>query len=394
MRGHIRARGKDKNHWQICLYRGQRQGRSVYDYQTFEGTRKDAERELARLVNDKHQGAYVAPSRQRVDEFLREWLVYIEPFTQLRTSERYREIVEKHLIPAFGQHRLDRLKSEHVHAYIARALKTGRLDGRGGLSETTVRHHVRVLHEALEYAISMDKLGRNPVNRNKVRLPHAPPREMQTLTAAEVLRLLDVIRRSRTSLFMPVLLAATTGLRRGEVLGLRWGDVDLDAGRITVQQTVQKTKTAGLVVKAPKTVKSRRTVDLMPLTIEALRRHQQEQAHERKVIGLRPDRSALVCADADGSPLDPDYVTQAFAALVKRTPNMPRVRYHDLRHGFATMLLGEGVPAKIVSEALGHSKTGITQDLYSHVTPGMQKEAARKLGDAFERAASPKTGRG
>lgn len=391
MRGHIRLR--ESGSWQIAIYRGVEGGKRKYDYYLVEGTKKDAEAKLASLVNDKHRGAYVKPSKETLAKFLAGWLEVIATETAVRTHERYSEIVNKHLVPAFGTCRLETLTPDMVQQYKVRALKTGRLDGKGGLSPQTVTHHLRVLHAALEYAVAQDKLARNPADSKRVKAPTVPPRDMQTLDAEDALQLLEAARREAPKLYVPVLLAITAGLRRGEIMGLRWSDIDLDAGMLAVQQTVQETRTQGLVFKSTKTRGSRRTVELLPMTISALRQHQERQARDRKVIGLRPDRSALVCSEADSTPIRPLYVTQAFAKLVRRTAGLPWIRFHDLRHGYASLMLKLGVQPKVVSEALGHSKIGITMDLYSHVGPTMQKEAARRLQEEFERAASRKTNR-
>jgi integrase len=174
-----------------------------------------------------------------------------------------------------------------------------------------------------------------------------------------------------------VILAVTTGLRRGELLGLRWQDVDLDGGKLAVRQSLEQTR-AGLAFKQPKTQKGRRTVTLPPMTLEALRRHKAEQARERLLLGPAYADHGLVLAQADGRPLNPDEVTRAFKRLVKKV-GIRSLSLHKLRHTHATLLLGANVHPKVVSERLGHATVGITLDTYSHVLPNLQEEAARKI---------------
>lgn len=391
MRGTIRQTGPDS--YKLIIYRGMEDGKRKYDYHRVRGSRRDAEKELARLVNAKHRGDYVRPSKQTVAGLLREWLVLQEAEKALRTYEGYTSICEQRLIPALGSIQLDKLTPSHIESYKAKALKSGRRDGKGGLSPQTVVHHLRALHTALEYAVRMDKLARNPCDR--VQAPQVDHQDMQTLGASDMLRMLAELQTRKPKLYIPTLLAATTGLRLGEVLGLRWTDVDQEAGTVTVQQTLQRTKTKGLAFKPPKTRKSRRTVPLPRMTVEALQNYWLQLCKERMRCGLgKPPRLSLVCCEVDGSPLDPNYVSKQFGEVLKRIPDMPRVRFHDLRHGMATLMLKAGTQLKVVSDVLGHSKTGITGDLYSHVDADMKREATRRIDEMLQRAASDKPSQG
>jgi integrase len=185
---------------------------------------------------------------------------------------------------------------------------------------------------------------------------------------------------------MPVMLAVTTGLRRGELLGLRWSNVDLATGTITVVQSLEQTKD-GLRFKSPKTHRSRRSIALPTITVEALRSHRAKQAEERLALGPAYDDHDLVCPRPGGSPWPPDVFSTTFAAMLRRS-NLKPIRFHDLRHSHATHLLKAGIHPKVVSERLGHSKVGITLDTYSHVLPGIQEEAIRRLDLLLERAIS------
>ena len=234
----------------------------------------------------------------------------------------------------------------------------------------------------MAHAVLQDRIGRNPADR--VKPPKVVRPQMKALDAGELSRLLEAAKGTR--LHMAIVLAATAGLRRGEVTALRWQDVDLQAGTLVVRQALEKTHATGLKFKPTKTEKAR-VVSLLPLTVDALRDRRLEQARQRKLVGLALRNEDLVCSEPDGSPLDPDVVTKGFQYLCTRLPGLPRIRFHDLRHTYASLLLHLGVPVKDVSELLGHSTATLTLNTYGHVLPGARQEAARRLQAAIEEAA-------
>jgi integrase len=205
---------------------------------------------------------------------------------------------------------------------------------------------------------------------------------MSTLTAEQAARLLDAIRRSRV--YWPVLIALATGMRRSEILALRWRNVDLDGGCLRIVESLEQTK-LGMRFKAPKSEKAR-AVTLPSFAIEELRRLKREQAEELLRLGVRLDGNTLLCARADGEPMQPRSLTHEFTVLIARLKDLPRVRFHDLRHSHATQLLLAGVHPKVAQERLGHSSISVTLDLYSHVMPTMQEDAAAKIDTAFRDA--------
>ena len=225
-------------------------------------------------------------------------------------------------------------------------------------------HFHRLLHKALAQAVKWQLLVRNPLDA--VEPPRAERREMRALDENETATLLGLLGASR--LHMAVMLAVTTGLRRGEILGLRWSNVDLAKGTITVVQSLEQTK-EGLRFKSPKTHRSRRSLALPAIAIEALRSHRAKQARERLALGPAYDDHDLVCPRPGGAPWPPDMFSTTFAASVRRS-GMKLFRFHDLRHSHASQLLKAGVHPKVVSERLGHAGIGITLDTYSHVLPG------------------------
>ncbi len=358
-------------------------GKKKDKWQTFNGTLREAKTERGRLISEHKGGTYVEPSRLTVAEYLESWLVdQARQAVSVKTFERYAEIVRKHLIPALGTHRLTKLAPVHIKAYHGAALASGRLHpGKGenaarGLSAQTVKHHHRVLSQALRAAVLLQLLTRNACEA--VKPPRPVQREMKVLDQEATARLLRKVEH--LAIYIPVLLAVTTGMRRGEILALRWRDVDLDAGALSVRQTLEQTRTS-LAFKLPKTPRSRRTITLPTLTVEALRRHKVRQAEDWLSMGLGRDGLGLVCGLRDGSPRSPRELTKEFSRVMKRLGFA--LRFHDLRHTHISHLLVEGVHPKVASERAGHASVGITLDLYSHVLPGLQEDAANRIDAAL-----------
>lgn len=373
MRGHIHQRSAGT--WTIVLDIGRdANGKRHQKSQTVRGTKRDAQRELTSLLNALQTGAYVEPTKLTVGEYLRRWLDdYAKTTVSPKTYERYDEIARLHLIPGLGHHVLTKLQPLHIQSMYSAMLQHGRHDGRGGLSPRTVLHHHRVLRQALQQAIRWQLLVRNPADA--VEPPRPERREVRTLSDDDSIKLMEASAESR--LHVPIILASATGMRRGEILALRWKDVDLVTGKAAVRQSLEETK-AGLAFKQPKTQKGRRSLPLPRFAIEALRLHRKAQAAERLQLGGAYVDNGLVCPRPDGRPWAPCSFSAGFIAFARRA-GFGALRFHDLRHTHATQLLGLGVHPKIVSERLGHSTIGITLDTYSHVLPSMQQDAAEKI---------------
>ena len=397
MKGHIRRRGK--NAWAVKIDHGTDPvtGKRRTKWHSVKGergkppTRADAVRLRTKLLYELQEGSYVEPAKLTVAELLDKWLADAANAVRPKTHERYAEIVATHLKPALGQHALARLQPIHIQEAWSQAQAAGRRDGKGGLSAQTVKHHHRVLSQALKWAVRLRLLAQNPVEH--VDAPRPRRREMQILSPAEVAQVLAAV--DGTWLHMPILLAVTTGMRRGEILGLRWRDVDLDAGALSVRQMLEQTRgdAAGddgrrpsvLRFQEPKTARSRRRLDLPAMTVDALRGHKARQAERLLALGHRQTGDDLVIARQDGEPLHPDTLTKEFAGVVAGL-DVPRVRFHDLRHTHLSHLLLNGVHPKVASERAGHASVTITLDTYSHVLPGMQADAAKSI-DALLRTA-------
>jgi integrase len=333
-------------------------------------TKAEAQKALTESLSLYAKGEQVEPSKVTVAAYLRDWLELCRPRLKAGTWRSYHDIVEHRLVPQIGDERLAELRPAAIARCYAILRASGRTDGRGGLSETSLEHTHRTLHAALEHAAKSRLVGRN-VADDVVKPKRGRP-ELTTWSAEELAAFLAATASNRLHpLFFT---AATTAMRRGELLGLRWADVDLDAARASIRRS--RTSVGYEVVEdTPKSRRSVRTVDLDPQTVAVLRRWSTAQKAERLAWGAGWVDSALLFTREDGSGLHPDCVGDAFERAVKGSA-LPRIRLHDLRHTWATLALRAGVSPKIVSERLGHASVGFTLDTYAHAVPGWQAEAA------------------
>ena len=371
-RGTIQSRSPGSYRIRYSLGSDPVTGKRRWATATVRGTKKDAERELTRRLRTVDTGEHVDPSRMTVADWLKLWLASTQTEVSPKSHERYAEIVRCYLVPTLGTIGLQRLTPSDIQ----RAYNSF---GQRNPSPRTRRHIHRILKSALARAVEQQALARNPADALK-RLPKVERKPIAALTVEQSQRLLTTIRHTTT--YWPVMLALATGLRRGEILALRWKNVDLAAGAIRVVQSLEQTK-AGLRFKSTKSEKGR-GVALPSFAIAELCRYKQAQAQALLALGVRQSGDTLVCARVDGEPKQPASLTHEFTYLVGRIGrDFPRVRFHDLRHTHATQLLASGVHPKVVQERLGHSTIAVTMDIYSHVTPGMQSEAVAKLDLAF-----------
>lgn len=340
-------------------------------------TKKEVEDRYKRLLVDIEQGTVADPKRMTLGEYLKYWLeTYAQHKVTPRTYEGYAMVVDKHLIPALGSIPLARLQPEHLNNYYKQAVISGRKANKhneGRLSPTTVNQHHRILHKALASAVKSRKLARNVANDAEP--PSKEEKEMKILTPEQATTLLDNLRG--TYLYLPTFLALNTGMRRGEILGLRWRDVDLANAVISVRQTLKEVKKGKPHYGPPKTEKSKRQIEVDPLVIRELKRQKKEQTKARF---RNPDvwqENGLVNCLQNGEPVNPSTLSSVFHDAVKRLGL--EIRFHDLRHTAASFLLKAGVSPKVVQEMFGHNNIATTLGIYSHLLPGMQKQAARKL---------------
>jgi integrase len=381
--GHIRQRSPGS--WELRYSPGTdaATGKRRILTATVRGDRKAAERELRRLLRTLDDGSHVDPTRITLRAWFVQWLAAVQQEVSPKTHERYDELVTNHLIPALGALPLSKLTPSDIQNAYGKWAVGGRRDGKaGGLSPLTRRYIHVILRSGLARAVEQQLLARNPADAFKKRLPKVERKQMVTLTAEESERLLESIKDTR--IYWPVMLAFATGMRRGEVLALRWKNVDLDRGVLRVVQSLEQTRTE-LRFKDTKSSQNR-AITLPAFAVRELRRLKHEQAQELLSLGIRQTGETLACCRVDGEPLQPRSVTHQFDLLCKRIKDLPRVRFHDLRHSHATQLLADGVHPKVAQERLGHSTITTTMDLYSHVTETMQADAATRLDAAFQLA--------
>jgi integrase len=339
-------------------------------------TKRDARREEARLRHQTATGLDLEPTKITVADYLHRWLAAVRPNLAPATFLRYEGLLRHQVMPHIGFNRLSKLRPLHIQQLYARLRTAGRADGEGGLSARTLLHVHRVLSETLSRAVRWQIVPRNVCK--DVEAPHPRRAEMQALSPEEARRLLEAAQADNSVLGDAVIVGMHSGLRLGELLGLNWADVDFDQRRVTIRRTLQYLPRQGTVHREPKTVRGNRTVPLGATALSALRRLRRRQLEERLAVGPSYEDRGLVFTDPRGKSIPPYRLSQRFAGLVRRA-GLPPMRFHDLRHTHATLLLARGVHPKVVSERLGHASIAITLDVYSHVLPTQQEEAARDL---------------
>lgn len=291
------------------------------------------------------------------------------------TYESYRLHVESYLVPRIGGVKIQALKPDHLNKVYRELRKHGGRNGRS-LSDRTVELTHVTIRRALKDAQRWGYVNRNvgdAANRPRPRQRH----EIQAWTAQELGDFLAQVREHDERLYPLWLLMATTGVRRGEALGLRWQDVDLDKARISIRQTLLAVRYIPSFGQ-PKTKKGKRNISLDASTVTVLRSHRKAQAAERLAAGSAYEHLKLVFATEVGGALHPDRITRRFGRLVQKS-GLPRLTLHGLRHSHATIALEAGVHPKVVAERLGHSSVSLTLDVYSHAIPALQEEAAERV---------------
>jgi integrase len=381
--GHIRQRSPGS--WEIKYSVGGRE----YRYLTVRGTLRDAKAALREKLESLRLGTHVDPNRLTLAQWLEQWLATVRQEVSPKTHERYGELVRGYLIPALGPTLLAKLSPVQIQTAFNDWAIGGRRDGKpGGLAARTRHHLHRLLKTALARAVDDQVLARNPLRKGG---PKVERKAMTILTPEQAQALLGGLRHTRV--YWPTLLALATGMRRGEILALRWHCVDFDHRLVRVTESLEETRpTAGKATLRFKSTKSGRSrpVTLPRFAVEELMRHKREQAEQLLALGVRQTGETLVCPREDGAPMVPESLTHEFTRLVARIPALPRVTFQGLRHTHASHLLKAKEHPKVVQERLGHSTIAITMDLYSHLMDGMETGAAERIDEVFAGAKSGK----
>ncbi len=341
-------------------------------------TKKEAEAARTEILSRMQRGIYVEPSRITLNEYLDSWLDSIRASVRHSTHASYSAMLANHFRPRLGSRRVQSLTPADMNGLYADLLTAGRKDGTGGLSSRSVRYVHTIVRHALSDAVSWGVVARNVADlATPPRHRASASKEMQTWSAEEVSAFL--VHSSQDRLSAIWVLAVTTGMRRGELLGLKWKDIDFERSALSVRRSLVSVEYE-LAFSTPKTEKSRRVIALDTTTLGALAKHRRSQAAEKLAFGPGYEHSDLVFCQENGEPFHPDRLTKVFRAIVQQT-ELPVIRLHDLRHTHATLALQAGIHPKVVSERLGHSTVAMTLDTYSHTVPSMQSDAAERIAE-------------
>lgn len=347
-------------------------GKRKFVNKTIHGTRRDAERELRKLLTAKDTSQLLDPSNESLAKYLRRWLdSAAKAQLRKRTWLDYQALIRRYIEPELGHARLSRITPLEIQALYTSMQERG-------LSARTVRYTHAVLRSALNQAIKWRMLATNPATL--VALPKSQRRELSVLNREQANALLEAAETDRFHALWVLLL--TTGMRPGEALALRWAD--LADGRVTIHRTLVQRAGMGRVFENPKTAKSRRSVPLLPQALSALALHRKKQAAEKLLFGAEYEDQGLIFANQTGGSLDMARLSRKFRKLNERArlsdgAPLPRIRMYDLRHSHVTLMLAAGVNLKIVAERVGHSNINMTADVYAAVLPDMQQQATESL---------------
>jgi integrase len=376
MNGTVRQRNKGS--WEI-RYSPPADGSGSRKYlsETVRGTKAEAQVVLRDRIKAIETGSYVIKNKETVAEFMERWLAtYAATNTNLKTQQGYRGVIARHIVPALGSIKLQNLTARQIQSLYAEMQSR-----ETGTSSILATH--RVLKEALGHAVKWNTITRNVADG--VSPPRVERKTMPMWNVSDINHFLDATTGNH---FFPVYhLAVLTGLRRSEIFGLKWDAVDLAGATLRVVRTLQRITDHGLVEGQPKTDRSRRSIALSPAAVELLHGVRGTQMEHQLDYGVLWSNTGYVFTQLDGSPIDPDRISKEFPKLVK-AHGLPHLTFHGLRHAHATLALSAGINPKIVSERLGHSSIAVTMDIYSHVLPGMQEEAALAVERLLDRPAS------
>jgi integrase len=368
MRGHIQKRG---NSYRIAISIGKDPvtGKYRYRWETLTGNSKARDEQSTKLVYEAQQGIDIIPSKITLGEYMDRWMEFRKPDLGPRTAEVYEMNIRNHIKPCLGSVKLKDLKKQHIVSFYSNRIEAG-------LSACTVDHLRTLLHAALEQAVEWELVIRNVAH--KVKSPRVIRPEMQYWTQSELNHFIKAIGESEY--FALFHLDLFSGLRRSELLGLKWKDINFKNGEMSIVRALHHKKDGTNVYRPPKSEKGRRTITLTPDSKRVLQMHYR---HDKAVMAdLDTPFSSdtpVFCHQDTGEPLLPGSVSHAWSRLIDSVPGLKRIRLHDARHSHASILLAMGIHPKVVQERLGHYSMSFTMDVYSHVMPGLQQAAANSF---------------
>lgn len=387
MRGHIHKRertlqsGKKSTLWYVVVdIPRDPDGHRRQKWHGGYTTRMEAEAIRAAIINEINRGHYILPSKLTLAEFVHEsWLARLDVEMKHTSRDGYRGVMFNHVLPTLGHVSVQRLQTVQINNLLAKLQESGRVDGQGGLSAATVKTVRTVLTHALGHAYDAGLVGRNVAERAKTpRKPFRAIKDSQVWDAAQIRAFLQAVTGHRLEAAWRV--AALTGIRRGELLGLRWRDIDLDRGQIRIRRALVCTRD-GVIETTPKNGRER-AVELDAETVSSLREHQGRQTLDKDVWDELYLDDGFVFAQENGLPIYPSSLSEAIHRIAKEA-GLPHIRFHDLRHSHASIAVHAGVPITVVSERLGHSSPWFTWKQYGHLGDGVQAEAAETIARAI-----------
>lgn len=361
MKGSVKKHGKT---WRYRIYMGVIDGEKSYQSKSGFKTEREAQAAMRKVLTSLDTGTYVPSTSMTVGDFLEKWLEDKASVIRYGTLRKYRWLINRRIIPMLGKLPLQGLTPQHIQTLYAKLR-----NGDKPLSSRSILHTHRLLHEALDRALKWSLIARNPCDA--VETPKADRPQMQAWTPEQARHFLSVAHSNRY--YVAFVLALETGMRQGEILGLKWSDIDLQNGYLNVKRADYRG-----IINEPKTVRGRRGISLLPNTVQVLKTHKACQTEERMFLGSDYCDNELVIAKNDGTPLRARSLENHWYKLLEES-GLPRIRFHDLRHTHASMMAAAGVSAKAVSDRLGHSTVSFTLDTYTHLYRDQQDEAAARL---------------
>ncbi|WP_242272077.1 site-specific integrase [Bacillus cereus group sp. BfR-BA-01310] len=333
-------------------------------------TKKEAQQALTEALNAVNTGTYIEPSTSLYKEYLDDWFTTKKNSIGIQTARVYQDYLRSRIVPGLGNYTLSKLSAIHIQSF------TNNLN-KEGLSSSTIKKVYEIVRNWLEYAADFELIPKNVAA--KVKLPKANKKEMAVWNGEEVNQFLKIAKED--PVYIVFHLALTTGMRQGEILGLRWKDVDFEKGLIHIRQTLSHGGKE--FIRGAKTKSSLRTINLSEATVRVLKGRKLTVSKENLSFGPIYEDLDLVACTSHKTPHNPTNVRRTFNRLIEAA-DVPKIRFHDLRHTHATLLFSKGINVKIISERLGHSNIKVMLDTYSHVLPTMQEEVVRKLDEIIK----------
>ena len=382
MRGNITLISKEKSSWKVRieLPKDNQTGKRKQKCYTFYGKRKEAEKFLTEKLNELDKGLITDTKQIKFSEYLDYWKDKTFKNLEVTTREGYIQKIEKHIKPYLGNIMLEKLKPLDLQNFYERELEKGQLNGKGGLSARTVLAIHRIIHSALQQAVKWELIIRNVAEA--VEVPKAKKYQAKYLDDKQTEQLIK--KAENTDIYIPIMIAIYTGARRGEILGLNWENVDFEKGIIKIVDNLCATKD-GLIIKQPKTNSGIRTIAISKTLVRIIKKHKIKQIQNKMRLWKIYQDNNMVCCYEDGHLFNPKRFSAKFHELLLKN-KLPIIRFHDLRHSHASLLVKLGVQPKEISARLGHSNIGITMDLYSH----LYEETDKKVADMFDNLISVK----